>query len=418
MTLSQIGKQTVVSLLGEKRALQLYYRANRYRHYKQPFPPSYQFKTEPQVYDVPGHETFFGYHDVTPFDTDGRRLLAIAVPRHGPNSAAHIGYFDLDNGEFTHVDTTKTWNYQQGCRLQWHPTHPERILYHKLVDGSPGTILYDLEMNRKVAELDDPLFSISPDGKFGVGFHFEHLGRMRPGYGYKSTDISAVDFEHVSDRLFSVDLETGEKSVLVEVTELQESTSATVSAAYHYINYPLIAPDSSTVAFLHRWKTGRADGYETQLLTYDLETDSLTVVEDSDEVSHLAWRSPSKLLATINRKGLFNTKYVCYDLLSNTAETLEYLPPIDGHPAYTSTETLLFDTIPDEKGERHLYVCNADSRQLRHLGAIYDPKMGPERCDLHPRWDREGEFISFDSVHTGNRTICVLPIDQGPTNNT
>lgn len=410
MNVGQLGKRTVVSLLGEKRALRVYYAVNRYRHYRRPFPPTSRFETDPRVYNVPEHETFFGYHDITPFDAAGDRLLAIAVPERSDDPHASVGYFDIDTGSFTHVDSTPTWNYQQSCRLQWHPTRRDWILYHKLVDDSPGTVVYNLEEDRPVAELDAPIFSVSTDGTFGIGFHFEHLGRLRPGYGYETTGRSLSEFNAITDRLFAVDLETGEKNVLVDVDDLRDSTSTRVPASRHYVNYPLISPDSETVAFLHRWQRERTDGYETRLLSYDLETKTLTVLEDSDEVSHLAWRSPTELLATVNRDGLFNTKYSVYDVSTGEQEPLDHAPPIDGHPDYGPTGTLLFDTIPDAKGERNLYLCPPNTNKLQHLGAVYDPQMGPKRCDLHPRWDQAGEYISFDSKHSGKRTICVLPV--------
>jgi hypothetical protein len=30
------------------------------------------------------------------------------------------------------------------------------------------------------------------------------------------------------------------------------------------------------------------------------------------------------------------------------------------------------------------------------------------RCDLHPRWDRNGKKISFDSAHLGKRALCTI----------
>ena len=34
------------------------------------------------------------------------------------------------------------------------------------------------------------------------------------------------------------------------------------------------------------------------------------------------------------------------------------------------------------------------------------------RCDLHPRWSRNGGFVIFDSTHEGTRQVYRLPIDD------
>lgn len=36
--------------------------------------------------------------------------------------------------------------------------------------------------------------------------------------------------------------------------------------------------------------------------------------------------------------------------------------------------------------------------------------VGGIKCDLHPRWDRKGKYVSFDSAHTGTRSLCTIAI--------
>jgi len=35
---------------------------------------------------------------------------------------------------------------------------------------------------------------------------------------------------------------------------------------------------------------------------------------------------------------------------------------------------------------------------------------GPYRCDLHPRWSRDGKQVCFDSVPEGKRRIYVVDV--------
>jgi hypothetical protein len=33
-------------------------------------------------------------------------------------------------------------------------------------------------------------------------------------------------------------------------------------------------------------------------------------------------------------------------------------------------------------------------------------------CDLHPRFDRQGRFLCFDSAHTGRRALCTIDLGE------
>jgi hypothetical protein len=33
-------------------------------------------------------------------------------------------------------------------------------------------------------------------------------------------------------------------------------------------------------------------------------------------------------------------------------------------------------------------------------------------CDLHPRWNRNGTMLCFDSTHTGQRALCTLSLGE------
>ena len=62
-----------------------------------------------------------------------------------------------------------------------------------------------------------------------------------------------------------------------------------------------------------------------------------------------------------------------------------------------------------------LYKVNRKTDEVILLADAKSPKLfvSPNehkhwKCDLHPRCSEDGTLISFDSVHTGKRCLCVM----------
>jgi Tol biopolymer transport system component len=87
----------------------------------------------------------------------------------------------------------------------------------------------------------------------------------------------------------------------------------------------------------------------------------------------------------------------------------------NGHMTFSPVNKrwLLSDTYPDSQThERILFLFDVE-RQVRHdLGSFYaDPNLKKEnRCDLHPRWSRDGRQVCIDSVHESERQMYVIDV--------
>jgi Tol biopolymer transport system component len=98
-------------------------------------------------------------------------------------------------------------------------------------------------------------------------------------------------------------------------------------------------------------------------------------------------------------------------LLEDQGEDVQAIDPefftADGHCSYSpDLRWLLYDSYPIS-GYRNLYLYSLEYQHGRRLGGFYsDPRSdGDIRCDLHPRWSRSGQTITFDSTHEGYRGI-------------
>ena len=73
---------------------------------------------------------------------------------------------------------------------------------------------------------------------------------------------------------------------------------------------------------------------------------------------------------------------------------------------------LLVDTYPDKYRRQNLILYTADGEYIEEIGSFLSPYKfsGENKCDLHPRWDRKGKFICFDSAMNGRRSMYLIEI--------
>ena len=225
-----------------------------------------------------------------------------------------------------------------------------------------------------------------------------------------------ADLRPPNDGISKIDFETGEHRMLVSLREIADfETQSSMKDSQHYVNHLMFSPDGNRFVFLHLWLSeGRR---RNRLMLYDLESGSLRVLDDRATVSHFYWLSDSQLLAFRLPFG-GDLGYYVYSIDSNDtamhATMLGEMPLQDGHPSLCPAGPLvLTDTYPDAAGEQALYLYDSSMGVSLRVGAFFSPfrYRGEMRCDLHPRWDRSGSRICFDSTYQGVRSICVAELD-------
>lgn len=73
------------------------------------------------------------------------------------------------------------------------------------------------------------------------------------------------------------------------------------------------------------------------------------------------------------------------------------------------------DTYPDKYRHIRLWKVSLSTDEVTLLADVKSQKqfVNPDdahnwKCDLHPRVSPDGTLVSFDSTHTGHRSLCVM----------
>jgi len=90
--------------------------------------------------------------------------------------------------------------------------------------------------------------------------------------------------------------------------------------------------------------------------------------------------------------------------------------PSDGHNAFSpNREWVVCDTYPKNEARlAGLMLYNIERDEKIMLGQFHHDEIytGDVRCDLHPRWSRDGQVITFDSVHGDTRQIYLVDVSD------
>lgn len=371
-----------------------------------------------------GHNaTFFGYHDKTPYSSDGDIILGCSVAgsdkdRNTNGRQMTIGYFEgYENAQtpkFTPLANTVAWSWQQGCMLQWFPGQRDRhIMFNAVCDGQYISRVLDVQSRQTVIQYDYPIYALSKNSRRAVSLNFSRLARLRPGYGYTTVpDVRVDEGAPNNDGLFVINLDTGESELVVSLRDLALQAGAGNSTC-HYINHANFSPSGTRIIFFHLWMNAVGERC-MRLVVHDLEESKTFELERRRRVSHYCWIDDERILATVASREGNGWRYVTYSLGEGVAPMLLTTPlSTDGHPmmAPGSKSFFVSDLRLDKRREDSAVIGKLESNEIIEVARFAIPwaYSGEVRCDLHPRWDWEGKKICVDAVRSNRR--CMVSID-------
>ncbi|PTX96096.1 hypothetical protein DB345_09870 [Spartobacteria bacterium LR76] len=365
-----------------------------------------------------GHH-FFGYYDKSCWDAGGRWILGqesgFMHRPPGENDVLKIGMIDTANGcEWMPLAETRAWNWQQGCMLQWLGTS-RKVIFNDRKDGRYVARILDTATGKEQV-IDRPVYGVNREGTYAVSVNFSRLHHQRPGYGYAGVpDPWKEEGEPEEDGIFAVDLQTGESRLILSTAEAAAFLrNASFEGKTHRFNHLQFGANGRRFAFLHRYKTPEEEVGSTRLMTMDIDGKNLCCLSDHQLVSHYDWRGSDGILAWANRNGSGAHYYYFRDQSSQIEMVGDGDLACDGHCSFSPDgKWVLTDTYPDTEHYRTLLLYGWERRERIDIGKFLSPPMEWQiRCDLHPRWNRDGRKICIDSLHEGRRQMYVLDVSE------
>ncbi len=366
-----------------------------------------------------GRHHFFGYYDKFAVNASGRYHLALETQfidrQPTRDDLAVVGMVDMEDGDrWIPLAETTAWSWQQGTMLQWLPSEPEStIIYNVREDDRFFAVIHNVKTGEK-RRLSREVYAICED--YAISSNFARLQYTRPGYGYADGAANSLPAEHPDDDgIYRIDLETGESELIISMQRLFEfETVENMRTGPHWVQHLTISPQGSNFVFLNRCLFDPKVRFNDRFFRSSPDGKDLRLVHDNVYFSHFGYYDERTLVAYARTPGTSRDEYALYDLES------EDFTPIgqdvfnsDGHCSFSpDRKWMLTDTYPDADSNRILMLYEMATGKRINIGTFYSPPAlkGEIRCDLHPRWSRDGRSVSIDSAHTGERQIYVLDV--------
>lgn len=406
---------------------------------------------------------YFGYYDKSPINRDSTKILAMRtkfidrIP--DKNDLAEIGYFYLNSTEkkFVKIGSTKTFNWQQGAMLHWFGDRNNKVIFNDIRNNSFVSVIVDIKTNKETI-LPMAIYSLSSDSKFAICADNERLHWCRRGYSYDGISNERKN-KHIvpEESIYKLDTDSKELKEIINInTVLNFKPISNMLGGIHYLEHMMISPSDKRFAFLHRWKI-KGGGIYTRLFTVNIDGTELRLLNDSGRMSHFCWkdeetifgwggisnpinslRQSSKLVKLFLKPLIPLYKIIVRGNADSGVSSLsslvtgdsyifikdktskKYRVPVsvldrDGHPTFNPIriDIAITDTYPDQNNYQNLILFNSHENTFEIIDKIKttpEYNFSPLRCDLHPKWSFDGNYVAVDTLINSKRGMRVYQI--------
>lgn len=349
--------------------------------------------------------SLFGYYNVSPQNSDDK-VIFLSLMEESPriSEKLHANVILKSQGKNTVIQKTRSFNWQQGCMLNWIDSKHFICNDFSIDTGKYVSKISD-DSGDIIKTFDLPIYSIDKINKRALCLSFERLSRNRPDYGYFNHKVEKLP-ELENDGIWSLDLKTGDNEFLISIRQLINfNREDSFDKSEHWVNHIEFRPSGKGFVFFHRWKF--QNRRFTRFFYYDFNTKVLELLPGFEIVSHYCWMGEDEILVfcRIGEK-------VGYHLINIETKKVRFFSEKflnqDGHPSLSPDGKLIVvDTYPGKDRFSKLFLFDLGGQNLSLIGKFYQPIRYQKefRVDLHPKWSPDGKSIYFESGHLGKRQL-------------
>ena len=387
-------------------------------HIAQTGSSSFMLEIEQLTFGTKHH--FFGYIgqcQTIPWNASGRYILGMEIDRIDrmpePEDAATIILIDTqDNNKIIRIDKTNAWNPQQGTMFYWNPAAAEKQFFFNdrdIESGKVFTVLYDIEKKQRVREYrfnDTPIGNsgVAADGTSWLGLNYGRLARLRLVTGYPDAlDWSKDEIAPKNDGIFIINIETGEKRLLVSYHQLEEKLKEFDPFIKHtglFINHTLWNRNSDLIYFFVRAGWNDQGGKRINI-PFSIYADGTEITRHDIHIGgHPEWAEGSIL---IGRQG---EKQIIYDVdMKKVVGQLgkpEIFPNPEGDISLSPNGQWFVNG--HKQGDKNFYTVYrcSDGAFARSEGINKGTYGGDIRIDPAPSWNRTDNEILVPGIAENN----------------
>jgi len=406
---------------------------------------------------------FFGYYGKSQLNKSNTKLLCLKTNfinrMPTKEDVVQIGYFIMNSKQkrFVKITSSKTFNWQQGCMLQWlGPQFEDTIIYNDIIDKQFCSIILNIETKKKKI-LPISIYDINSKGTNAICVDQERHFFCRRGYSYAGIENKNKNKKIVNgDGIWLLNNKSKKTNQIINIKDLIKfKPLSNMKNATHYVEHLMFNTTGKRFCFLHRWKM-KEGGIYSRFYSANFDGTDLCLLLDSGRMSHFCWRNDNQILAyggtpnPLNRlrkkkklvKFLFkpflplfhflfkDNGYVSkimtgdsYILLTDQSNKIEKVASDlkfeDGHPSFFPQDKNLFITDVYPKGnnnhEAKLMSFNLMNNELNIIDRLRSNKVyneTPLRCDLHPKISFCGNFVSVDTLQDNYRGVNLYKIND------